>query len=90
MTALLESYVTMYEVTKDRTYLKYARETARDLSTWVVAYNATFPDGTFCQKAGVQTVGGVLANAQNHHIGPTSAQTPAAHCCACINTLATL
>ena len=71
VTALLESYVTMYEVTKDRTYLKYARETARHLSTWVVAYNATFPDGTFCQKAGVQTVGGVLANAQNHHIGPS-------------------
>ncbi len=71
VTALLESYVTMYEVTMDRLYLKYAQETARHLSTWVVAYNATFPPGTFCEKAGIQSVGGVLANSQNHHIGPS-------------------
>ena len=71
VTALLESYVTMYEVTKDRLYLRYARDTARLLSTWIVAYNATFPEETFCQKDGVQTVGGVLANSQNHHIGPS-------------------
>jgi hypothetical protein len=71
VTTLLESYITMYEVTKDRVYLKYAQETARHLSTWIVAYNATFPGGTFCRKAGIQTVGGVLANAQNHHIGPS-------------------
>jgi hypothetical protein len=71
VTALLESFVTMYEVTKDRLYLQYARETARHLSTWVVAYNATFPEGTFCQKDNLQTVGGVLANSQNHHVGPS-------------------
>jgi hypothetical protein len=70
-TALLESYVTMYEVTKDLLYLKYARETTKHLSTWVVAYNATFPEGTFCQDYGVQSIGGVLANVQNHHIGPS-------------------
>ena len=71
VTALLESYVTMYEVTRDRQYLKYAQETARQLSTWIVAYNATFPQGTFCKQAGIQSVGGVLANSQNHHIGPS-------------------
>lgn len=71
VTALLESYVTLYEVTHDRLYLNYARETARQLSTWVVAYNATFPEATFCRQQGIQTVGGVLANAQNHHIGPS-------------------
>ncbi len=71
VTALLESYVTMYEVTKDRKYLQYAYDTAQHLSTWIVAYNATFPNGTFCEKVGLQTVGGVLANSQNHHIGPS-------------------
>jgi hypothetical protein len=71
VTALLESYLTLYEVTGDRLYLKCARETARHLSTWIVAYNATFPEGTFCEKAGIQSVGGVLANSQNHHIGPS-------------------
>lgn len=70
-TALLESFVTLYEVTHDRVYLDYARDTARILSTWIVAYNAKFPEGSFCRKQRVQTVGGVLANAQNHHIGPS-------------------
>jgi hypothetical protein len=70
-TALLESYVTMFEVTRDRLYLDYARATARILSTWVVAYNANFPEGTFCREDRIQTVGGVLANSQNHHIGPS-------------------
>jgi len=71
VTALVESYVTMYEVTGDRQHLEYARDTARQLSTWIVAYNATFPAGTFCEEGGIQTVGGMLANSQNHHIGPS-------------------
>src|ERR1700722_8545700 len=37
-TALLESFVTLYEVTRDEKYLGYARETAYQLATWVVAY----------------------------------------------------
>lgn len=71
VTALLESFVTMYEVTQNRLYLQYALDTAQHLATWVVAYNATFPEGTYCQKNGIQSVGGVLANSQNHHIGPS-------------------
>ena len=49
-TALLESYVTMYEVTHDARYLKYATDTAHHLATWVVAYNAPFPPGTMGDK----------------------------------------
>jgi hypothetical protein len=45
--------------------------TAQQLATWVVAYNAPFPKGTFCQEVGIQAIGGVLANSQNHHIGPS-------------------
>ena len=71
VTALVESYVTLYEVTRNREYLDYARDTTRQLSTWIVAYNAPFPEGTFCQKQAIQSVGGVLANSQNHHIGPS-------------------
>jgi hypothetical protein len=72
-TALLESYVTLYEVTRDARYLQYATDTAHLLATWVVAYNAPFPRGTVGDKMGFQTVGGVLANTQNHHIGPSFA-----------------
>jgi len=43
------------------------------LASWVVSYNAPFPPGTDCANAGIQTVGGVLANSRNHHIGPTMA-----------------
>jgi hypothetical protein len=70
-TALLESYVTLYEVTHDTKYLGYAQETAYHLATWIVSYNAPFPAGTRCDQLGIQTVGGVLANSQNHHIGPS-------------------
>lgn len=70
-TALLESFVTLYEVTRDEKYLGYARETAYQLATWVVAYDAKFPSGTICDRLGIQSIGGVLANAQNHHIGPS-------------------
>jgi len=38
-----------------------------------VAYNAPFPPGTDCDRIKLQTVGGVLANTRNHHIGPTMA-----------------
>lgn len=70
-TALLESFTTLYEATRDAKYLNYAQETAYQLATWVVAYNAKFPAGTICARLGIQSTGGVLANAQNHHIGPS-------------------
>lgn len=70
-TALLESYVTLYEVTRDAKYLKYASDTAHHLATWVVAYNAPFPPQTMADKLGIQTVGALLANTQNHHAMPS-------------------
>jgi hypothetical protein len=73
VTGLLESYVTLYEVTHDEKYLKYAADTAHQLATWVVAYNAPFPKGTLGDKFGIQTTGGLLANTQNHHVMPSFA-----------------
>jgi hypothetical protein len=73
VTGLLESYVTMFEVTHDAKYLKYATDTAHQLATWVVSYNAPFPAGTMGDKFGIQTVGGLLANTQNHHVMPSFA-----------------
>jgi hypothetical protein len=55
--------------------LQYAQVAADILSSWVVAYNAPFPPGTDCDRIKLQTVGGVLANSRNHHIGPTAATT---------------
>ena len=72
-TAMLESFVTLYEADRNPKYLEYARMTADILASWVVSYNAPFPRGTDCDRIKLQTVGGVLANSRNHHIGPTMA-----------------
>ena len=72
-TAILESFVTLYEAVRNPKYLQYAQVAADILSSWVVAYNAPFPPGTDCDRIKLQTVGGVLANTRNHHIGPTMA-----------------
>jgi hypothetical protein len=72
-TAILESFVTLYEAATNPKYLKYAQMAADILASWVVSYNAPFPPGTDCDRVKIQTVGGVLANSRNHHIGPTMA-----------------
>ena len=71
--AILESFVTLYETARDPKYLRYAQMAADILASWVISYNAPFPPGTDCARVGIQTVGGVLANSRNHHIGPTVA-----------------
>jgi|GEM_PF-5083892 len=78
--ALLESFVTLFEATRDRKYLRYAAETADIMATWVVAYNADLPPSSTLGAKGIQTAGGVLANSQNQHIGP----------CACTQSLSSL
>ena len=72
-TAMLESFITLYEADRNPNYLRYAQMAADILASWVVSYNAPFPPGTDCARAGIQTVGGVLANSRNHHIGPSAA-----------------
>ena len=74
-TAMLESFVTLYEAVRDPKVLRYAQMAADILASWVISYNAPFPPGTQCDRLGIQTVGGVLANSRNHHIGPSAATT---------------
>ena len=72
-TAILESFVTLYEAVKDPKYLRYAQMAADILASWVVSYNAPFPPGTDCDRLRIQTVGGLIANSRNHHVMPTMA-----------------
>jgi hypothetical protein len=74
-TAMLESFVTLYETARDPKVLRYAQMAADILASWVISYNAPFPPGSHCDRLGIQTVGGVLANSRNHHIGPMMATT---------------
>lgn len=68
--ALLESYVVLYDVTRDRKWLDYAEFAAYLCSSWVVAYNYRFPEESEFGKLGVKTVGTVFANSQNKHSAP--------------------
>ena len=75
ITGLLDAFVTLYEQSHDHKHLVYAQGAADLMSTWVMAYNGTFPEGSSLDRLGVQTTGGIIANVQNHHIGPSTATT---------------
>ncbi len=67
---LLESYVSIYEVSGDSKWLPIAENAAKQLATWVVSYNYHFPDTSAYGKAGIHSVGTVYANTQNKHASP--------------------
>jgi len=68
--ALVESYVTLYEITKDKQWLTIAENAAKQFITWVVSYNYKYNDTTAFAKANIHTIGGVYANIQNKHSAP--------------------
>ena len=67
---LLESFVVLYEVTKEHHWLKKAEDMAKQCMTWCVSYNFVFPEGSTFRKLGMQTLGTVYANVQNKHSAP--------------------
>ena len=67
---LLESYVTLYELSNEEKWLRYARECAEYLSSWVMSYNYRFPKDSEFGRLGMKTVGSVFANLQNKHSAP--------------------
>ena len=67
---LLESYVTLYEVTGDRQWLPMAEATAHHCASWVVSYNFIFPSQSVFGRLGMRTLGSVYANVQNKHAAP--------------------
>jgi len=68
--ALLESLVSLYEVTGDQRWVDWAETAAWLFSTWVMAYDYRFPPNTTLGKRGASTRGTVIANAQNTHAAP--------------------
>ncbi len=67
---LLESYVLLYEETREDKWLRYARECAHYCSSWVVSYNYDFPPHSEFYRHHMKTVGSVFANIQNKHAAP--------------------
>jgi len=68
--AMLESFVTLYEVTREKEWLQYAEDAAGFCSTWMVTYDYKFPGSTLFGLLDMKTTGAVWANTQNKHGGP--------------------
>jgi len=68
--ALLESYIALFEADGSVKWLEYAKETAYQLSSWVVSYEYEFPADSQFGKLGVNSCGSVWANVQNKHSAP--------------------
>lgn len=67
---LLESFVTLYEITGESRFLEMAEQCAAQCATWCVSYNFRFPASSEFGKLGIKTVGSVYANVQNKHSAP--------------------
>lgn len=68
--AFVESYVVLYELTKEEKWLKYAKDAANLFSSWVMTYKFKFPEDKEFAILDINTVGSVFANAQNKHSAP--------------------
>ncbi|MGC9342186.1 MAG: hypothetical protein ACP5E3_05760, partial [Bacteroidales bacterium] len=65
--ALCESFILLFEETRNRKWLDRASLAADYYSTWIMSYNYEFPPHSTHGKLGMKTMGTVLANTQNKH-----------------------
>ncbi len=68
--ALAESFIALFEITRDEIWLKRACDAAALFSSWVVSYDYRFPEDSHFAKAGVNATGSVWASVQNEHSAP--------------------
>lgn len=67
---LVESYITMFEITREQKWIDYARDAAAYFSTWVVSYDYKFPEDSGMGRMNVKAAGSVWASVQNEHSAP--------------------
>jgi len=67
---LTESFIALYEITRDEKWLKRACDAAAFFSTWVVSYDYKFPTESKFGKYGIKSAGSVWASVQNEHSAP--------------------
>ncbi len=68
--ALLESYITLYEMDGTAEWLEMAKDAAHQAASWVVPYDYEFPKDSRFGKMGIYATGSVWANVQNKHSAP--------------------
>ncbi len=67
---MLESYIVLYEETKDIYWLNASKSMAYQCSSWVMSYDFTFPKTSEFGRLDIKTCGSVFANIQNKHSAP--------------------
>jgi hypothetical protein len=70
LAGLLESLVTLWEITGDGDWLPPASLAARQHSTRAMPYDYAFPAGSEFARLDLRSAGTVFANAQNKHSAP--------------------
>ncbi len=68
--ALLESMMTLHDVTGEAEWRELAGAAAAHAATWVMSYDFAFPPASSFGRLGMRTAGSVWANAQNKHSAP--------------------
>ena len=68
--AMLESMVTLWEITGKTCYLEWAEMAARYCMSWCVSYDYKFPADSPFGKLDMKSCGTVWANVQNKHSAP--------------------
>lgn len=68
--ALFESYITLYEVTRNKKWLNYAKELLPICASWVVSYDFRFPSTSIMHQIGAHSMGSVWASVANKHSAP--------------------
>jgi len=67
---ITEAYTTLYELTGNPEWLKYAKDAAALFSTWTISYDYKFPKGSVMHRIGARSTGAVWASIQNAHGAP--------------------
>jgi len=68
--ALLESLMTLHEVTGQKSWLKRAADLLPICASWVVSYDFRFPENSALGQSGARSCGSVWASVQNKHSAP--------------------
>lgn len=68
--ALFESYIILYEVTKEKKWLDYAKDLLPICASWVVSYDFKFPEYSVMHQIKAHSTGSVWASIANKHSAP--------------------
>jgi hypothetical protein len=67
---LFESFTTLYEVTNDRKWLRYASDLLPICASWTVSYDYRFPETSIMGALDARSCGSVWASVSNKHSAP--------------------